>query len=499
MRGIKTTILGMLLFGGGFSLTTAQAQTFEDALRYSKYNASGSSRIMGIGGSQMAIGGDVSNISGNPAGLGFFRRSEFSFTAGYENWKSNATFMGQTQENNQGNFSLPNVSVIINKTKDPLNTDSWRGHSFGISINRTANFNSRYGYYSNLEGTSSLLDYYADDYNQFGEPAIGDPAGLPLDVGLVYNDGGTFYPSDYTYNPNDDGSPNYNDPMFPFQDEYVETEGSMNQITFAYGSNYKNKLFIGGSLGITSITFSSTKTYNEEFIDNNDNNSLYYSLRENLYHNGTGINLNLGLIYKPIDQVNLGLSFSSPTWTRYDEEFDADIFADYYDLNGNPEDNADAVSDIYLSSINLRTPMKLSAGAAFFINKNGFISADIDYIDYSTMHLSSPDYSLDGSNDVISSLAGSAINYRVGGELRLNMFRLRAGTAYYGDPFNDSDLDRSQMQFTGGIGVKLPKMYIDLGIVNSQFDTFYTSYPGAELTTIENNATKGLLTLGFNF
>lgn len=85
MKIIKTTILGIGFLLGASSITPTLAQTLEDALRYSQYNATGSARIMGIGGSQFAIGGDVSNISGNPAGLGFFRKSEFSFTPSYGN------------------------------------------------------------------------------------------------------------------------------------------------------------------------------------------------------------------------------------------------------------------------------------------------------------------------------------------------------------------------------------------------------------------------------
>lgn len=118
MKIIKTTILGIGFLLGASSITPTLAQTLEDALRYSQYNATGSARIMGIGGSQFAIGGDVSNISGNPAGLGFFRKSEFSFTPSYGNWKSTSSFMDQPQEDHKGNFALPNVGIVMAKVKE---------------------------------------------------------------------------------------------------------------------------------------------------------------------------------------------------------------------------------------------------------------------------------------------------------------------------------------------------------------------------------------------
>src|SRR5690606_27768173 len=266
----------------------------------------------------------------------------------------------------------------------------------------------------------------------------------------------------------------------------------------SYGGNYKNKLFVGASLGVTSLNYASTKTYNEEFLDNEDKTSLYYSLQERLFQDGTGANLGVGLIYKPMDVLNLGLSFKSPTWTRINDEFDADILAEFYDLNGNLEIEDDAASDLYLTTINLRSPMKISAGGTFFFNKNGFITADVDYLDYSSMRLSSPDFSMDANNDDIKSSATSTVNFRGGAEYRVNMFRIRAGAAFYGDPIDDSR-DRSMRQYSGGVGVRLPNWYVDLGIIHSDYNSYYSSYPDAALASTQNKQLTGQLTVGFNF
>ncbi|MDN3668299.1 long-chain fatty acid transporter [Echinicola jeungdonensis] len=476
------TFLGLLL-----ATAKVKSQGIDDALRFSEHQASGSARVMGIGGSQTAIGGDVSNIHGNPAGLGFFRKSEFSFTASYGNLQSRSTFLNQIQEDNTGNFALPNLSIVLSNMKDPLNRDKWRGHTFGISINRSHSLNRNFGYTSSRSGNSSLLDYYVNDYTNFGEPPLGDPAGLPLDVEIIeINSDNTFEKSDYAI-----GN--------PFQSELIENEGSRSQVTFSFGGNYDNKLFVGAAVGITSINFRSFKTYKESFIDESDIKALDYELRENLYQNGTGINLNLGMIYKPIDELNLGVSFRSPTWSRFEDEFDADLYAQFYDIEGDPEFENYETSDIYISTINLRSPMKISGGATFFFQKNGFITADVDYLDYSTMHFSSPDFSLDNANQEVNQFAEKVINYRIGGEYRFDIFRIRAGTGFYGDPLDEPDRDRSRIQYTGGIGVRLPKMYIDFGLVHSQFDSYYFSYPTADPNFVDNKQTTGFLTFGFNF
>lgn len=490
MKSIKSIAFGIATAVAALMINDSHAQGgyFEDALRYSQYRSTGSARIMGLGGAQNSLGGDVSNIHENPAGLGFFRRSEASFTGAYGSLKSETTFMGQVQNNTTNNFALPNISVVISNTKAPLELGDWRGGSFGISINRSLLFNDTFGYFSNTRSTLSLLDFYVTDYNQYGEPPIGAPDGLPLDVGLIFktDDGEFFRDPDYALGT-------------PFQDETVESEGSKTEISFSYGGNYKNKLFVGASLGVTSLNYTSTKTYNEEFLDNEDLTSLYYSLQEKLFQDGTGVKLGVGLIYKPLDQLNLGLSFKSPTWTRVNDEFDADIFAEFYDLNGNLEFDEDAVSDLYLTTINLRSPMKISAGGTFFFNKNGFVTADVDYVDYSSMRLSSPDFSMDANNDDIKSFATSTVNFRGGAEYRFNIFRIRAGAAFYGDPMDSDGFDRSMRQYSGGVGVRMPNWYLDLGIIHSDYNSYYSSFPDAALASTQHQRLAGQLTVGFNF
>ena len=78
MRRIYTLILismGMVCF----DLDPAQAQSFADYTRIlSQQEIHGTARLMGIGGTKTALGGDIGTISGNPAGLGFYNSSEFS-------------------------------------------------------------------------------------------------------------------------------------------------------------------------------------------------------------------------------------------------------------------------------------------------------------------------------------------------------------------------------------------------------------------------------------
>ena len=62
------------------SNTTVSAQNEIDALRYSTNNILGSARYSAMGGAFGSLGGEFSSLSTNPAGLGMYEFSEFTFT-----------------------------------------------------------------------------------------------------------------------------------------------------------------------------------------------------------------------------------------------------------------------------------------------------------------------------------------------------------------------------------------------------------------------------------
>lgn len=502
-------ILTVFLTLSTFTITGAFAQSgyFEDAYRFSRSIPAGSARIIGIGGTQYSLGGDVSNIAGNPAGLGFFRTSEASISLGYSDWKVDTRYLNQNKTYNTSNFNLPNMSYVMANPKGNLESGAFKGGAFGISFQRIANFNTEFGYFSDELGQSSIIDFYLQD-------AFGIPESQIENFGLT----GLAYQT-YQINPiafDQNGNPIQNPSTYdsfvlglPFQDENITQEGSANQMTFSYGANFNHKVFLGGGVGIRTLSFSSFKTYQEEFFDQPLANS---SLNENLFINGVGVNLNLGLIYKPIDYINLGFVFQSPTWYGLNEEYEAGMTANYNNYYFEQEDvtlgNQTAISDLVISNYGLNTPLKIGGGATFFIGKNGFISADVDWVDYSAGRINSRDFDEGPDNQVIRDLYTSTINYRLGGEARISNFRLRAGYAYFGDPYsNSAGLDQSTQQLSGGIGVKLNSLSLDFALVNQKYNGLYRSYQVLDennnnfgpVTELKNSITSGVLTLGFNF
>ncbi len=502
---LLTSFLCLCLFTTGPAV--AQSGYFEDAYRFSKTTPAGSARIVGVGGTQWSLGGDVSNLAGNPAGLGFFRSSEASLSLGYDLWSADASYLDQTKSYRTSDFSLPNLSFVGANPKGALEKGAFKGGGWGFSIQRIANFSNEFGYYSDKSGESSIIDFYLNDASGVPESQI-ETRGL---TGLAYQT--------YLINPitvDADGKPITNPREydsfvlgFPFQDENVRQKGSTSQLNFGYGANFNHKLFLGASIGIRSLEFSSIKQYNEEFGDQPLINS---SLNESLFINGTGVNLNLGLIYKPIDYVNLGIVLQTPTWFAMNEEYEANITANYDNYYFAPEDKTlgteTAVSDIFLSNYGLNTPFKVGGGATVFLGKHGFISADVDWVDYSSARLSSRDFNEDPDNQVIQDLYGSTVNYRFGAEGKLVNWRIRAGYAHMGDPFlGNSEFNQSTQQISGGIGIQFDALKVDFSLVNQNFNTLYRSYKVLDnngvnygpLTEIKNSITSAVVTVGFNF
>ena len=87
-------IISAILFVSAISFS----QNVDDALRYSQVFYGGTARFMSMGGAFTALGGDISSLSQNPAGLGVFRSSEITLTPQLMYNKTSASFNGITED-----------------------------------------------------------------------------------------------------------------------------------------------------------------------------------------------------------------------------------------------------------------------------------------------------------------------------------------------------------------------------------------------------------------
>ena len=102
---------------------------------FSQSNPSGTARIQALGGNHAALGADVSSASGNPAGLGFYTRSEFSFTPAFQSTSNGSAYITSNKTTgNSDNFNIANIGVVFGG-QQPTYREGWRGN-FAITYSR---------------------------------------------------------------------------------------------------------------------------------------------------------------------------------------------------------------------------------------------------------------------------------------------------------------------------------------------------------------------------
>ena len=78
MKNLKYLFLASL---GLMSAPMLAQETYQDT-KFAENSLTGTARYVGMGGAMEALGADISTISSNPAGMGLFRKSMASFSAG---------------------------------------------------------------------------------------------------------------------------------------------------------------------------------------------------------------------------------------------------------------------------------------------------------------------------------------------------------------------------------------------------------------------------------
>jgi hypothetical protein len=513
---------GILLYGIAlFTGWQASAQTYaETALLFSRIRNGGSSRVQAMGGAQTSLGGDYSSALSNPAGLGMFNRSEFTITPGFNLSKTSSDYLNNSTSDSKTNVNLPGLSFVFHSDKD---RSGLLGGSFAISFSRLNDFNNNFTY-TGTNSKNSIIDYFIQDASGInpGDMLQGgnyhdNPTGLAYNNYLIEDS--TFFRSgasdkDYAsvlgVYPN-----NPNDIRTVLQTEDVKSTGKQTQLSFAYGANFIDKIFVGAGIGITTLRYETSKTYRESnyhfALDPNFNPLSYMELKENLKISGSGVNASLGIIARPIDMLQLGLSFNTPTLYSLTDNYSTTLSTQWnnfqYDNSSAPLNAISEPSDVVISEYTLKTPGRLNLGATVFIKESGFITGDIEFVKYSGARYSAQNSGTDYSSDnqEIKSLYQSTVNYKLGGEYRYQKFRARAGGSFMPDPFKEQQngSSRNITSVSGGLGYRSEHFYIDATIILYQGQTSYRPYTinstDSPLVINHNKMTTAMLTLGFPF
>ncbi len=484
---ISTIFLSMPFKGLAQQISPGSLGYYNDALRFSRTTFGGSARFQGIAGAHTAVGGDISNLNGNPAGLAFFRRSEMSFSPSILSAQTSTDYFDlneriNTKEDSKGNFNMANVGAVFSEAKEDFLPGAWRGGAFGVSLTRVNNFQNQFSYNAPNQN-SSKTDFYVDRSNGISEGSLQN-----LDL-LQYEYQRAAYFAFLT-NPFSAGSDAYftyardeDEVLFaPQQQEIIETTGAQYQFSLSAAGNYDDRFYFGATLGVMFINYREDRLYSEDFTGTS---SFLDSFTETNRTNvtGTGINATVGMIFRPINAFRIGASFSTPTIYALNEEFNTTFQSNVYSF-----DDPNVIDSYEESTLpgnfnyRLRTPWRANVGAAVFFEKYGFLSLDAEYVAYNNMTLRNSEFPgiFDADNQTIEQLYQPVWNIRAGGEFRYDIFRLRGGYALEGDPYDNfgsnSDFSRKITSITGGLGVRMSDWYADLAVVHARSNQAYQPY-----------------------
>ena len=478
---ITAALLTLALYG-------AQAQNDRDAFRYSLLQPTGTARHTALGGAMGAFGADFSTASTNPAALGTYNRSEFSFSPSLYFGNTTIDYNGESDKDYKSNFNFGNIGVVLTIPNDE---GSWKAVQISTGINRMGNFNS----HSNLCGSnmrsSSFVDYIADQSNDLdimvdgnGDFTGGSSLGYIAWMGNIL---GT------------DAAGNFCSMISGsdlWQEKASTTRGSMNEYVFSISGNYNDRLFVGATLGIPYFSYHENYTYMETNINRKTeafNSMTYGSFLES---EGSGINFKAGMLYQPANFLRFGVAVHSPTFYSIEEQYDSRMIVSHDSIGEYKKLASDGEFEYSLT-----TPYRILADVEFIFGNYGFINVDYEMADYSIMRLRSETYSFRDENRDISRMYRAGHTLRAGAELNLSPMVLRTGYAYMSNPFNSEvGRDASHNIFSAGFGFRTASFHIDFAyqyVTNTDNDRLYKNAPYTY--TIQNANHSAVVTTGWKF
>ncbi len=469
-----------------FVCSNIKAQNDIDAMRYSQITFGGTARFASMAGSMGALGGDISTLTFNPAGIGIFRKTELSLTPSIFSQTTNSEYLNTNSQDRKLNFNFGHIGLVATI---PLkeNNNGWENVNFGLTYNRTNNFHNRI-YTEGYNKTSSLLDSYVASAN--GHP---DTDFDQFSTGLAWET--------FLINPDTNGTNIYNHVIKNYgelQRKSVLTKGSMYETDISFGGNYKSKLFVGGSIGFVRTRYVEESLYEE--IDEKDTIAGFksFALSNDLTTTGKGVNLKLGIIVKPADWLRVGFAAHTPSSITMKDEYNSSMKSD---LDGGVRYEKKSEQGIF--DYNITTPYRLIGSVGFIINKIALINAEYEHVDYSYAQLYSRPNVFSEVNTSIRKKYTNTNNIRLGGEIRLDPFAIRVGYALYGSPFKfGENKDASRTSYTAGLGYRSDNYFIDFAYVLTKYTEYgYLYDPQIVNSTYRNQYSNSsfMLTMGVRF
>ena len=508
------------------------AQSAVDANLFAQPDLRGTARFVSMGGAFGALGGDLSTLNQNPAGIGVYRGSEVGITLDVDGQSVESKSSTSTDKFTQTKFVFSNAGYV--GTSD-IRDDGSATLSWGVSYSRLASFNRSFRGRGLMLNGNSISNYIAAATNAggFTKDDLTTTSSYDPYRSYPYAPWLSIYAYDsYLINPDESGrnfqglalAGTTGDAQFD-----VREKGFNDEYSFDLGGSVNSTLYWGLGLGIDDFEYNSYSFYDEQLVDafdpgNGSTGKAYFSMDNWRVVRGTGFNVKGGLIYRPTNEIRFGVAAHTPTWYRLRENYYTSgsySFASglQSDSKNFPETNNGYDADF---SYNYRSPWKLILSAAGVISGRAIVSFDYEFVGQKNVAISDSrgEYT-DITNDVHAWYRPGNI-FRVGVEFKATpQFAIRAGYNYQTSPVktevNDNlipittsgmqtayTFDNNTQYFTAGLGYRWENFYVDAAYVHKKRESIYHAFSpipaqNSPTATITDNNNRFLLSLGFKF
>ncbi len=468
----------LLIIAIAINTLTAHAQNEVDALRYATQNLSGTARYAAMGGAFGSLGGEFSALSSNPAGIGMYQFGEITLTPSFNLNTTKSYTNASNLSSYESRLSIGNLGLVFTM---PQNNLDWKRINLAIGWNQLANYDNTIQI-ETINSQNSIVDVILEMTNGTIQEDLTNPYSLMawntfLIDPLVNNNGDTVngeYISNFSTSPK-------------LQSKDITRAGDMKEFIIALGGSYKEKLYLGATIGIPTFEYYEYSEYTERETSDTSNNLRQMFFSEEISAYGTGYNLKVGLIYRFSEKIKLGGSIHTPTFFSIEEDYNTSMTTLAKDTTRN--DNMGYFNPF---NYNLVTPLKASISASTNF-KNLLIGAEYELIDYSTSEYFTSGF--ENENITITNIYQRTENIKIGAEINIKPFVLRSGYSKYGSAFAEKDF--SVEQFSYGIGLNNGSYFIDVAYVLSQGSEEHPLYN--ELIPIVNTNHNLVFTLGLRY
>lgn len=522
----------------------ASAQSIYDAVKLAEKDLNGTARFVGMGGAMGALGGDITTMGTNPAGIGIYRSNDVMTSFSFSAYGAESKYDSETFNNDKNRWSFDNIGFVFSTKVG--NETPLRYVNFGFNYKRSkslyknmsmAGFMGVYGdrpvsqaNYMAQQATDAakyVWDAYREhlDYSKKGiysDNEAGWLGAIGFQGGMIERDGADID----LYHPL-----NYGEPYSTFNSR---EQGGVGEYDFNIAFNISDRVYLGVTVGAYDVNYKKFSGYDESY-DNKEG----YLLDSYSKIKGSGFDVKLGAIIRPFENspFRVGFAVHTPVFYKLTYATSARMTTDYITSKGDWDriivDTYDYVGDME-RDYRLNTPWLFNVNMGYTVGSSLALGMEYEYEDYSTMKFKYPGNEGGGDMEFETAEAKNCLKgthtFRLGAEYKvIPQFAFRLGYNYTSSAFNDeavkylpsnsimTDTDfsnkMSQNVFTLGIGYRGSMFYAGLAYKFSAykedfypfFNEFQDTKSGEwalvtpQATKVTNTRSQVLMTLGLRF